>query len=220
MDLADRSDPDVTLGDSPEELIQNCIKRDKRAWDIFIGRYSRVVFWAIRDRLRRFGYNFDDVDVEDIHQDVFISIWSDNKLAQIQDRSRVAGWLAMVAGNAAIDYFKRMKRQSPPNSLSLYEEIYKSVDGENKTLEDILPSQAVGPGKQAYLNEVIELLDSAIGSLKSKEKMAVKLNLLHGMKHRDIAEALRLPVNTVSTTIARAKEGLKGKLRRKGIEDL
>lgn len=213
MDFADRDSL------SPEGLIQDCIRRDKRAWNIFVERYSKVVFWAIRDRLRRFGYNFDEGDIEDIHQDVFISIWSDNKLAQIKDRNKVAGWIAMVAGNAAIDYFKKMKRQSPSNSISIYEEIYKNQDGEGKVLEDILPSPDAGPGKQAHLNEVLGLVDSAIDSLKPKEKAAVKLNLLHGMKHRDIAEALKLPVNTVSTTIARAKEDLKEKLKRKGIED-
>ena len=205
---------------SSDELVQNCIKKDKRAWDIFVERYSKVVFWAIRNRLKRFGYNFDEGDIEDIHQDVFISLWSDNKLAQIKDKDRVAGWLAMVAGNAAIDYFKKMKRQSPPNSLSLYEEIYKSGDGGDKTLEDVLPSQDAGPGKRAHLNDIFELVDSAINSLKPKEKIVVKLNLLHGMRHRDIAEALKMPVNTVSTTIARAKEDLKVKLRRKGIKDL
>jgi len=205
---------------SSEELIKDCIKKDKRAWDIFVERYSRVVFWAIRDRLRRFGYSFDDADVEDIHQDVFISLWSDNKLVQIKDRARVAGWLAMVAGNAAIDYFKRMKRQSPPNSLSIYEEIYKSDEGGDKTLEDVLPSRDTGPAKQAHLSDVFKLMDSAIDSLKPKEKAAVKLNLLHGMKHREIAEVLKLPVNTVSTMIARAKEDLKEKLRRKGLKDL
>jgi len=213
---------DFAGSDKPtdQELIESCIRKDKRAWDIFVERYSKVVFWAIRDRLKRFGYNFDEGDIEDIHQDVFISLWSDNKLAQVKDRSRVAGWLAMVAGNAAIDYFKKMKRQSPPNSLSLYEEIYKSGDGGDKTLEDVLPSQDAGPGKRAHLNDIFELVDSAINSLKPKEKIVVKLNLLHGMRHRDIAEALKMPVNTVSTTIARAKEDLKVKLRRKGIKDL
>ena len=217
MDFSGHSD---ISSEFPEELIEGCIKRDKRAWDIFVERYSKVVFWAIRDRLRRFGYNFEDADVEDIHQDVFISLWSDNKLTQIKDVSRIAGWLAMVAGNAAIDYFKKMKRQSPPNSSSLYEEIYKSGDSGDKTLEDLLPSRDAGPGQRAHLNDMFELVASAIGSLKPKEKMIVKLNLLHGMKHRDIADALKMPVNTVSTMIARAKEDLKGKLRRKGIEDL
>lgn len=205
---------------SSDELIRNCVRKDKRAWDIFVERYSKVVFWAIRDRLKRFGYDFEEGDIEDIHQDVFISLWSDNKLTQVKDRDKIAGWLAMVAGNAAIDYFKKMRRQSPPNSLSIYEEIYKSVSGGDKTLEDVLPSRDTGPDKQANLNDISRFVGSAIDSLKPKEKMVIKLNLLHGMKHRDIAEALKMPVNTVSTTIARAKEDLRVKLSRNGIKEL
>ena len=82
---------------SPEQLIEGCIKKDKRSWDIFVERYSKVVYWAIRDRLKRFGYNFEDEDINDIHQDVFIALWSGDKLAQLKERDKAAGWLAMVA---------------------------------------------------------------------------------------------------------------------------
>lgn len=208
---------DAASPDSPTagELIKGCINKDKRAWDIFVERYSKVVYWAIRDRLKRFGYNFEDEDVNDIHQDVFIVLWAGNKLAQLKDGDKVAGWLAMVAGNAAIDYFRRMKRQSPQNSISIYEEIYKNDDGEAKTLEEVLTSKGAGPDREAQLNDAREVLESAIESLKPKERMAAKLNLLHGMKHNEIADTLKLPVNTVSTTIARAKEELKQRLKGK-----
>ncbi|OGX33256.1 MAG: hypothetical protein A3F87_03925 [Omnitrophica WOR_2 bacterium RIFCSPLOWO2_12_FULL_51_24] len=205
-------DPSDPVKPSAGELIQGCIKKDKRSWDIFVERYSKVIYWAIRDRLKRFGYDFEDEDINDIHQDVFIALWAGNKLAQLKDSDKVAGWLAMIAGNAAIDYFRRMKRQSPPNSISIYEEIYKNGDGEARTLEEVLPSKAAGPDKEAQLSDAREVLKSAIGSLKPKERIAVELNLLHGMKHSEIADALKLPVNTVSTTIARAKKYLKEKL--------
>ena len=202
---------------SPEQLIEGCINKDKRSWDIFVERYSKVVYWAIRDRLKRFGYNFEDEDINDIHQDVFIALWSGDKLAQLKERDKAAGWLAMVAGNAAIDYFRRMKRQSPPNSISIYQEIYNSGDGEARTLEEVLPSKAAGPDMDAHLNDAREILESAIESFKPKERAVVKLNLLHGMKHEEIADTLKIPVNTVSTTIARAKKYLKEKLEGKRL---
>jgi RNA polymerase sigma factor (sigma-70 family) len=200
-----------------EDLIEGCLKKDRRSWDKFVERYSKVVYWAIRDRLKRFGYNFEDEDINDIHQDVFLALWDGDKLKQIRDRDKVAGWLAMVAGNAAIDYFRRMKRQSPPNSISIYEEIYKNDDGGAKTLEDVLPSKAPGPDRIAQLGEAREVLESIIEALNPKEKIAVKLDLLHGMKHTEIAEALHIPVNTVATTVARAKIKLKEKLEGKRL---
>ena len=202
---------------SPEELMEGCIKKEKRSWDIFVERYSKVVYWAIRDRLKRFGYNFEEEDINDIHQDVFISLWAGDKLKQLKDRDKVAGWLAMIAGNAAIDHFRKMKRQSPPNSISIYEEIYKNDDGGARTLEDVLPSKAPGPDREAQLSEAREVLESVIEALNPKEKIAVKLDFLHGMKHQDIAETLHVPVNTVATTIARAKKKMKEKLEGKRL---
>ncbi|MDD5072875.1 MAG: sigma-70 family RNA polymerase sigma factor [Candidatus Omnitrophica bacterium] len=202
---------------SPEQLIEGCIKKDKRSWDMFVERYSKVVYWAIRDRLKRLGYNFEDEDINDIHQDVFIALWAGDKLAQLKEKDKVAGWLAMVAGNAAVDHFRRMKRQSPPNSISIYEEIYKNGDGGTRTLEEVLPSKAPGPDREAQLSEAREALESVIEALKPKEKIAVKLDILHGMKHSEIADALNIPVNTVSTTIARAKKYLKEKLEKERL---
>lgn len=214
MDFAEPQKP------SPEELIEDCIRRDKRAWDIFVERYSRVVLWAIRDRLLRFRYNFDESDIEDIHQEVFVSIWSGGKLTQVKDRKKIAGWMAMVAGNATIDYFRRLRRQSPPNCISLSEEAYPGAEGKgSKTVAELLASDSVGPDTQVNLNEIRQLLESTLDALGPKEKVIIKLNLIHGMKHREIAELLRMPINTISTTIARTKEQLQEKLRRKGIED-
>ncbi|MFA6356975.1 MAG: sigma-70 family RNA polymerase sigma factor [Candidatus Omnitrophota bacterium] len=206
-------DPNVR----PEELIQGCIKKDRRSWDVFVETYSRVVYWAIRDRLKRYGYDFNEEDVNDIHQDVFIALWAGDRLRQLREPGKAAGWLAMVAGNAAIDHFRKVKSQSPPNSMSIYEELCRNGEGGSRTLEEVLPSAAAGPDRQAQLNEAREELEAALDGLNPKERMAVKLNLLHGMKHVEIAAALKVPVNTVSTTIARAKKNLKEKLEKKRL---
>lgn len=202
-----------------ETLIEGCIKKDKRAWDIFVERYSKIVFWAIRQRLRRFGYIFDEDDIEDIHQDVFVSLWEGDKLGHIKDKTKIAAWISMVAGNSAIDYFRRMKRQLPPNSISLYEKIYSNSEGKDVTLEDILPQKSAWSPQGAAFNDIYSIIEAEIEALNPKEKIVAKLNLLHRMKHREIAEALHMPIDTVSTTIARTKDKLKERLRRKDLED-
>ncbi len=67
------------------------------------------------------------------------------------------------------------------------------------------------------MSDAREMLEAEIEALKPKERIVVKLNLLHGMKHGEIAGALKMPVNTVSTTIARAKKYLKEKLEGKRL---
>lgn len=203
--------------ENPEELVLGCINKDRKSWDAFVERYSKVVYWAIRDRLRRYGYDHSEEDINDIHQDVFVALWAGDKLKQLRDPGKVAGWLAMVAGNATVEYFRRMKRQSPPNSISIYEQIYKNGEGDTKALEEVLPSGVAGPDRQAQLSEARAELASAIEGLNPKERMAAGMNLLHGMKHAEIAAALGIPVNTVSTTVARAKNNLKEKLKKKRL---
>lgn len=201
--------------ENPEELVLGCIRKDRKSWDAFVERYSKVVYWAIRDRLRRYGYDHSEEDINDIHQDVFVALWAGGKLSQLKERGKVAGWLAMVAGNAAIEHFRRARRQSPPSCVSLYEQVYRDDDG--KTIEEVLPSGAAGPDRQAQLNEARAELVSAIERLSPKERMAARMSLLHGMKHAQIAAALELPVNTVSTTVARAKKNLKEKLEKRRL---
>jgi RNA polymerase sigma factor (sigma-70 family) len=196
------------------ELLQGCISKDKRSWDVFVERYSKLVYWAIRDRLKRCGYDFNEEDINDIHQDVFVALWEGEKLRQLRDPERVAGWISMVAGNAAVDHFRSAKRALPPGSVSIHEAIFNDGEGGSGTLEDLLPARMENPDRQAQFNEARAVLDAAIESLRPRDKMVVKLNLLHGMKHIEIAEAVKMPVNTVSTTIARAKKYLKEKLEK------
>ena len=200
-----------------EELIKGCIRKDRRAWDILVERYSKVVYWAIRDRLKRFGYNFEEEDLNDIHQDVFIALWAGDKFSQLKDKTKLAGWLAMVAGNTAIDYFKKMKRQSPPNSISIYKEIYPDGGDGAKTLEELLPAKDTDPAKPLMIEDIRRVIEEEIGALKPREKMVIKLDLFRGMKHKEIAESLGIPIDTVSTTIARTKDELRRRLKQKNI---
>ncbi len=196
------------------ELLRGCINKDKRSWNVFVERYSKLVYWAIRDRLKRCGYDFSEEDINDIHQDVFVALWEGEKLKQLRDPERVAGWISMVAGNTAVDHFRSAKRAMPAGSVSIHEEIFSDGEGGSGTLEDLLPAGTESPDRQAQLNEALALLEAAMGSLKPREMMVVKLNLLHGMKHIEIAEAVKMPVNTVSTIIARVKKYLKEKLEK------
>ena len=201
----------------PDDLIERCIRGDKRAWDEFVERYSRLVFWAIKHRLSRFGFNFNEEDVNDIHQDVFFFIYSGRKLAQLKDRSKVSGWLAMVAGTRAAGYMRKMRTQRPPDAVSIYERI-GSKDTEGFTLEETLAADAPDPQQEFDKPKIQETVERAINSLPGREKLILRLNLLHNKKHREIAEMLNISVNTVSSVISRSKEELSKRLEDIGIK--
>lgn len=183
---------------SDRSIVDLCIAKDSSAWSAFVDRFSKLVYWAIRDRLTKWGYNFAEQDVEDIYQELFISLWEREKLAEIKDRSKISGWLVMVAGNAACDYFRRKKDKLPKEAASIFQ---------NDT------------SKILHLKELKELLDIAIGSLPPRECQAITLHYLYGKKHREVAQVLKISVNTASTIIRRARALLKKELNKRGIKD-
>jgi RNA polymerase sigma-70 factor (ECF subfamily) len=195
---------------SEESLILRCLRQDKLAWDEFVYKYSALVRWAIEQRLSRFGYNFSEEDVSDIHQDVFFSIWREKKLAQLKDKNKIVAWLTMVAGNKAMDYFKLIKRRSAASVECIFEETPEEEETallSNKTLEEI------------YSNDIIHIVNETLEEFSRREKIILKFNLLYQKTHQEIAEMLSIPHNTVSTVISRSKEKLKERLIDKGIKD-
>jgi RNA polymerase sigma-70 factor (ECF subfamily) len=196
------------------ELIARCVNKEPLAWAQFIRRYSPLVHWAIRDRLKKWGYPYHPQDVEEIHQDIFLSLWEKEKLTQLRDRSRVAPWLVVMAGNEAIDHFRRKKSLPPDNAVSIFEEIPQM---DNATmLADILASPAVNQAEQDQEYENMEkLLGREIDRLAPREKIIIKLNVLHNKKYREIAEIMHMPLGSVASSIKNIKYRLRQRISEK-----
>jgi len=64
----------VSIPDIPEkELLGRCIRGDKQAWDLFVLRYSRLVYHCLYQTLKGKGPHIQSETVEDLHQEVFAS---------------------------------------------------------------------------------------------------------------------------------------------------
>jgi len=189
------------------DLINRCIQRDPLAWNEFVSRFSGLVYWAVERRLKKWDYLYHSEDIEEIHQNVFLSLWKKNKLEQVKDQEKVSGWLVIISGNEAIDYFRRQKFQTPPNAISIFEEIIKNDKA--ITIADILPSVEKNLPVE---NEIENILDSEIEGLQAKEKIILKLNILYNKKYREISEMLDMPLGSVATILKNIKAGLKKRL--------
>ena len=60
--------------------------------------------------------------------------------------------------------------------------------------------------------DAADAVRNVISSLPDKERIIISLNLIEEKTHKDIARMMRLPVNTISTIISRAKEKIRIKL--------
>lgn len=182
------------------ELIKLCLEKDKKAWSIFIERYSRLVYWSIRKRLLISGFQCDESDIEDIFQEVFLMILRDKKLSQLKGAKFIPGWLAMVASNKTVDFIRKNSRRE------------ENLVVENEAFVDY------SLGQDLFDQDIFKVVKEVIDTLSDKERIIITLNLLEEKTHGEIAGILRIPANTVSTVIARTKEKLRQGLKERAVK--
>ncbi len=177
--------------DDTHDLIERCIKREEKAWSEFIDRFSGLVYYSARERLKRDGFYFNDQDVQDIVQNVFVEIWERSSLAEIRERHKIKAWLSIVGQTRALNFMRKKKER-----LLGEEELFK--------VENIASNEG---GEDRI--RLMEELEKAIEGFPGREKIILKLNMVHGKTHKEVARFMNIPINTVSTIISRRKEALK-----------
>jgi len=189
--------------DELNSLIKRCIDKEEAAWSAFVKHFTGLVGWAVSDRLRRWRITFNNEDVEDIKQLTFSELWEKDKLREIRDIKKIEAWLAIVAGNCAISCMRGRRGQNVPY------------------LEDTLDEKAAAVSAYSALegNEIKGLIDNFINKLPEHVRAILILHYFYNKKHREIAGLLKIPTNTVSTTVARVKISLKGELKSKGFKN-
>lgn len=196
---------DEKQSENDSHLVEACIRKDISAWSQLVKKYSRLIYISIENRLKKYNLSASRHDIEDIRQDVFADIWKNNKLESVVNRNDISYWLAILSGNAAVGHFRIASDRQARNTISLSQKL------DDRELHEILPSGALSQNDELARAETQTLIDKAIRSLPKKEKLMIKLHLIHDKKYREIAGMLGLPEGTVSSYIKRAK----GKLRKK-----
>lgn len=184
------------------KIIEGCLSKDKKSWDIFVQKYSKLIYWAIRKRLAVSSFESSQDDIDCIFQEVFVSILNGGKLFQLKDIKIIATWLAVIASNKTVDFMRRKIKEDKRFVVEM------PVLKDDKFEEEL------------YKRDLLNVLGNIIDTLSVKEKIVISLNLIEGRTHKEIAEITAMPVNTVSTIIARTKEKVKKGLEKMGLKDL
>ena len=120
-------------------------------------------------------------DAQDLTQDVYVQVW--DCAEQYRPTGSPMGWLLTVCRNLCL---MRMRREERHAALS--EEEW-----------DAIPTRECGLDA-----DECELLQGALASLTDEERGVVLLHAVTGLKHREIAALLELPLPTVLPKYHRA----------------
>lgn len=119
-------------------------------------------------------------DAEDILHDAYLQVW--NAAPQYRSHGRAMAWLLAIVRNLAMDHLRRQKRVEPL--------------GEDWAAR----FAAVSP----VSTEDRMVLTALLTALEDQERQIVTLHALTGLKHREIAALLGLPLPTVLSKYSRA----------------
>ena len=154
-----------------------------------IKRYERELFVYLRRYLN------DAVLAEDAFQATFLQV---HLKCHLFDTGRsFRPWLYTVATNRAIDLQRRGKRHQ---AVSL-DRAMGSEDSEAGSLMNLLPSAESGPSERFELKERTDWVRGAVASLPEQLQAAVSLVYFRGMKYREAAAELQIPVGPVKSRL-------------------
>lgn len=132
---------------------------------------------------------------EDVFQAAFLQIHL--KCDQFEEGRRFRPWLYMIATNQAIDSKRRQKRH---NIVSL-DTAGRSSDDEICQLVNLLESGEANPLEHAERRERCDSVRDTLNSLPESMTAVVQLVYYQGMKYREAAEVLDIPVGTVKSRL-------------------
>ena len=136
---------------------------------------------------RRLG---DADEAEDILQDVFYELVLAYRL--MRPVEHLGGWLLHVARNRITDRFRKKKPEPLPRGPMGFAE-----DGEELSLEDLLPSPAGGPDAIYARAVLLEELEAALDELPAEQRDVFVAHELEGRRFKEMAAETGVSVNTL-----------------------
>ena len=173
-----------------ELLMQYRQTGDREIFARLVNRYERELYSYLR------RYTNDAEMAEDVFQAAFLQVHL--KCEQFEEGRRFRPWLYAIATNQAIDAGRRNKRHQ---MVSLDRAGSRERDDEAGKLGDLLVSSSKDPIESATQVEEAERVQAALDGLSDQMRMVVQLVYYQGMKYREAAEVLDIPVGTVKSRL-------------------
>src|SRR5205085_5636499 len=161
--------------------------------DVFgalVRRYERELFGYLR------RYLGDDDLADDVFQNTFVQVYL--KIQQYEPGRPARPWLYAIATNQAIDALRRKNRRADRRADAA---VAPDEDGEPRPLFELLAAPGDGPPEHADRAEQRERVRAAVDRLPELLRQVIILAYFQGLKYRDVADALNIPVGTVKSRL-------------------
>nr|WP_314458435.1 RNA polymerase sigma factor [uncultured Clostridium sp.] len=172
---------------SDEALLKKVAEGDQEAFQQLYQNTDRTMYSFILSIIKH------PQDAEEILQEVYLKIWTSAK--SYKSQGKPLAWMFTIARNLCYMKFREQKHDS------------------DITLEDLSGTETGEVCSEIEMAADKMVLLAALSILKEEEREVVLLHTSAGMKHREIAASLKIPLATALSRYNRAMKKLENYLR-------
>ncbi len=177
---------------------------EAQQFEAFLHNYQNMVFSTAMRLLA------NPSEAEDVSQEVFLRAYE--RFGELKDSPTAGGWLKTVATNLSLNHLSRYRSR-----WSFFSDLFHGrEDDEGREVDFAAPDDTHEALEAADRREIVE---RALQSLPSAQRVPLVLYHLEGLQYDEIAEKLGVTMGKVKTDIFRGREALRRKLRLK-LEEL
>lgn len=180
-------------------LLARCRQGDSQSFAQLVATVQTYVY-NLAYRLLR-----DEDEAHDLVQDALLRLWQ--MLPTFRGDARFTTWLYRLVVNMGLNRLAHLRRQ--PGRSQLDERLAAPSDG-----------LAVDPQQVQSAAELRQLIWREVDALPERYRLAITLYYQHECSYQEIADILHMPINTVKTHLARARQALATRLAHiEGVDD-
>ena len=179
----------ATLPDT--DIVRRVRAGERALFEILMRRYNQRLYRAARAVLK------DEDDVEDVMQQAYINAFT--HLHQFEERSQFSTWLTRITVNEACGRRRKLRQSdarvgAPPEA-----------DEDRGEFMDRFTSPQPDPERQAYAQELHEVLEQAVDTLPETYRAVFMLRDIEGLSTSETGEGLGIGEEAVKTRLHRAR---------------
>ena len=149
------------------------------------------------------GVTRDSRDAEEAAQDVFIKVFKG--LKRFNFNSSLGTWIYRITINTAINIYRSGRRHKILGMMD-YDKIKDSV-----------PDPRDVSKERIERNHAAETLDSIMRKLSPEHRLCITLREIEDLNYKEMADILRVPLNTVRSRLKRARATMAAFAQKEGI---
>ncbi|MDP9348118.1 MAG: sigma-70 family RNA polymerase sigma factor [Gemmatimonadota bacterium] len=147
-----------------------------------------------------------EADAEDLVQDAVVRAW--DRFADLREPEHVRSWLYRIVRSLLADHHREKTRRRGLVSITRLEAAHERLVG----------SDDPSPLERVITLAAAERVHRALSLIPEEFAAAVELHDLFGLRYREVAEALDIPLGTVMSRISRGRKLLAGALAAEALE--